>query len=52
MSALVYQLQLIKNNEPIRMLEQKRDLEKKLFIARLTNNEKNIEQALSDKLSD
>ena len=43
MSALVYQLQLIKNNEPIRMLEQKRDNEKKLFIARLTNNEKNIE---------
>lgn len=37
--ALVFQLQLIDNNEPIRMLEDNKQNEKKMFVAKLTDND-------------
>jgi hypothetical protein len=50
-SALVFELQLIENNEPLRMLDERKEIEKELFICRLTNNNDEIDIAQGKKLS-
>ena len=49
-AGLCYNLDLIEHIQPIRMLDERKDMEKKLFVGRLTMNNSMVDQGLGFKL--
>lgn len=43
LSGLCYNLDLIEHNQPIRMLDERKETEKKLFVGRLTMNNEMVD---------
>ncbi len=50
LTGLCYNLDLIEHNKPIRMLDERKEIEKKLFVGRLTMNNSMVDQGLGFKL--
>ena len=50
LAGLCYNLDLIEHIKPIRMLEERKEMEKKLFVGRLTMNNSMVDQGLGFKL--
>jgi hypothetical protein len=49
LTGLCYNLHLIEHNKPIRMLDERKEIEKKIFIDRLTMNNSIVDKGLGYK---
>ena len=50
LAGLCYNLDLIGHIQPIKMLEKRKEMEKKLFVGRLTMNNSMVDQSLGEKI--
>ena len=49
LNRLIELLDIIDVYEPLRILQERQDRERKIFIAKLTNNNSKLDQALGEK---